>query len=320
MGKALGALHSQPLSESYREHDAWFSGQPAWILTIHRPRLWIFWDASQAKLQLVKLLQHSSEFSQLLDNLWQDWQADRLIYFDIKWDNWIVFAPGSGSVRRKTRLKLVDWELAGLGETRYRRAAEDAFAYERFWFNAEQGNWPDFREESRRSKRQRPPLTFSTFWCHGAPGIGLTRLRAYEILDDANCKAEASVALRTTATMIETALATGNGNFSLCHGLTGNAEILLYARQAAGPAAVLALAVGETGYEIARRRGGIWSCGVTAGETPGLMLGLAGIGYFYVRLHNPATPSILLLRHEDFSPSTGQSRVSPLTTMTPRSS
>jgi hypothetical protein len=43
-----------------------------------------------------------------------------------------------------------------------------------------------------------------------------------------------------------------------------------------------------------------WPCG-TSGDTPNLMLGLAGIGYFYLRLAIPAIPSILLLRREAFA-------------------
>jgi hypothetical protein len=39
-----------------------------------------------------------------------------------------------------------------------------------------------------------------------------------------------------------------------------------------------------------------WPCGVPeGGETPNLMLGIAGIGHFYLRLYDPRTPSILLL-------------------------
>jgi lantibiotic biosynthesis protein len=39
-----------------------------------------------------------------------------------------------------------------------------------------------------------------------------------------------------------------------------------------------------------------WPCGVHSGETPGLMLGLAGIGYFYLRLTNASKiPSVAIL-------------------------
>ena len=54
------------------------------------------------------------------------------------------------------------------------------------------------------------------------------------------------------------------------------------------------------GIERYAKRGHPWPCGMN-GETPNLMLGLAGIGYFYLRLAIPAIPSILLLRREAFA-------------------
>ena len=187
------------------------------------------------------------------------------------------------------------------GNVKYRAAAERAFEYERSWFNVEKGNWPDFRDGGNRNNVQ----SYATFWCHGAPGIGLARLRAFEILNDTMCREEANIALNTTCTMLETALHTGNVNFSLCHGTSGNAEVLLYGREVLEQGwtnkSTLAFEVAEAGIETAKRQGGAWPCGVDKGETQGLLPGLAGIGYFYLRLHNPAIPSILILRHEDFS-------------------
>jgi lantibiotic modifying enzyme len=84
------------------------------------------------------------------------------------------------------------------GASKYRAAAIEAFEYERSWFDARAGNWPDFRRVSAASKRNRRHLTFATHWCHGAPGIAISRLRAYELLGDQVCKAEATTALDTT--------------------------------------------------------------------------------------------------------------------------
>lgn len=190
------------------------------------------------------------------------------------------------------------------GDVKYRAGTEEAFQYERFWFNAEKGNWPDFREHGIRSRRSFRPFGFATFWCHGAPGIGIARLRAYELLNDETCKCEATVATRTTRAMLETALQVGNVNFSLCHGLAGNAEMLLEAHRVLGQECVhkshIAFDVAQAGIETSKRRAGAWACGVDQGETPSLLLGLAGIGYFYLRLHNSAIPSILAPRPEDF--------------------
>ena len=65
------------------------------------------------------------------------------------------------------------------------------------FFNSDVGNWPDFREESQRPNRKSPP-SYKTFWCHGAPGIALSRLRAYQITGNEVYKEEAEIALNTT--------------------------------------------------------------------------------------------------------------------------
>ncbi|GAC1350157.1 MAG: hypothetical protein NVSMB27_29990 [Ktedonobacteraceae bacterium] len=190
------------------------------------------------------------------------------------------------------------------GDARYCSAAELALMYERHWFNADAGNWPDFREEPMRGKRRKQPLSFATFWCHGAPGIALSRLRAYQILNDETCKAEAVTALQTTHKMMEMALHDGAVNFSLCHGLAGNADVLLEGYKVLGQewakAYLLAFEVAKFGVENYAKPGLQWPCGTHAGESPGMLLGLAGIGYFYLRLYSPTTPAILILQRESF--------------------
>jgi lantibiotic biosynthesis protein len=186
------------------------------------------------------------------------------------------------------------------GDSKYCEAAMLAFQYERHWFDPDIGNWPDFREDPFSRYRSKHPLSFATFWCHGAPGIALSRLRAYEILHDEICKAEAIIALETTQKAVETMLYAGMENFSLCHGLVGNAEVLLYGGRVLGqdsahlPKSILDVAQAGIDRYAATNRS--WPCGTHSGETPNLMLGLAGIGYFYLRLYNPAIPSILILR------------------------
>jgi hypothetical protein len=188
---------------------------------------------------------------------------------------------------------------AATGDTRYRSAAEGAFRYERHWFDAAAGNWPDFRGVPRR-RRPGEGLAYGLAWCHGAPGIALSRLRAAHLLDDPTYRAEAQAGLDTTRKSLAHALAAGSGNFSLCHGLAGNADILLYGRSedASDGAAGVTLAHQIAASGIARHGTGTipWPCGVPhGGELPGLMLGLAGIGLYYLRLCNPAIPSVLII-------------------------
>ncbi len=180
------------------------------------------------------------------------------------------------------------------GAQRFRAAAEAAYAYEQYWFDPARGNWADLREYSGRARRS---SAFTTAWCHGAPGIALSRLRAAELLIGGHYRAEAQIALETTQTGTMTALLRPRADFSLCHGLTGLAEVLLAGADSpdllAETARALALEVTRTG---AARYGGAeraWPEGVT-GATPALLVGLAGIGLFYLRRHDPTTPSPVL--------------------------
>ena len=186
----------------------------------------------------------------------------------------------------------------------FREAAEQAFRYERRWFDPAAGNWPDFRRDPSRPSSAQPRVAFSTAWCHGAPGIALSRLRAFEITGDATWKAEALTALRTTQQAVTLGVRTGRANYSLCHGLAGNAEVLAIGQEILSHEwegmATLVAEVAHVGIERYAMRGHVWPCGVDGGDTPNLMLGLAGIGSFYLRLANPETPSILLLRPSSF--------------------
>ena len=134
-------------------------------------------------------------------------------------------------------------------------------------------------------------LFFQTSWCNGAPGRGLARLRSLQYLDDSQIRGEINIALKTT-------LASGFGrNDSLCHGDLGNLELLLHASQSFADPWWKAKTsrIGTIILDRTQRHG--WCCGVPLGvETPGLMTGLSGIGYEFLRLAKPdQVPSILAL-------------------------
>ena len=152
---------------------------------------------------------------------------------------------------------------------------------------------------------------FSAFWCHGAPGITLSRLRAFELLKGEVHRSEAAIALAATRDAIAADFARGSGNFSLCHGLAGNADVLLEGTRTLGAdwedARWWAYRVATFGIETYATDSG-WPCGILGGQAPSLMLGLAGIGLFYLRMHDTAIPSVLLLRRSGELASTRPSR------------
>jgi lantibiotic modifying enzyme len=188
---------------------------------------------------------------------------------------------------------------AATGQAELARIAEQAFSYERSLFDAGMRNWPDLRTRPGAVVGSSGPRSFPVAWCHGAAGIALARLRAYDLTRLPVLKQEAEVALETTFVHTEAALRAGAGSYSLCHGLAGNAEILEKGYRILGSSGAkwrdLAMEVAWAGIERFGRPGHAWPCGTHEGETPSLMLGLAGAGMFYLRLHEPRIGSALLL-------------------------
>ncbi|HYM59886.1 MAG TPA: lanthionine synthetase LanC family protein [Thermoanaerobaculia bacterium] len=181
---------------------------------------------------------------------------------------------------------------ARTNDARFLEAAQQGFAYERKHFSAEQQNWPDFRSFASPNPQQ---PGYSLAWCHGAPGIGLSRLRAFALTKDETWKREAESAIAGTYRPLT--MPSPAENFSLCHGTGGNAELFIHAAEVLGDERYrsVAEAVGDRGIQTVQAMRNPWPCGVVSGgESPNLMLGTAGIGYFYLRLYDSATvPSML---------------------------
>lgn len=184
-------------------------------------------------------------------------------------------------------------ELAALsGAERFRKMALEAIAYERSLFSPKYLNWPDLREfETVLRNGEGDRVSFMNAWCHGAPGIGLARLQCLQHVKDGEIETEIKTALQTTLTQ-----GFGN-NHSLCHGDLGNLELLLQANQLLGDPQwkMQSDRLGAAILDSIQQRG--WRCGIPLGvESPGLMTGIAGIGYGLLRLAEPTCiPSVLSL-------------------------
>jgi type 2 lantibiotic biosynthesis protein LanM len=175
-------------------------------------------------------------------------------------------------------------ELAALtNNDSFTELAMDALAYERSLFSPEFGNWPDLHRDNSKGR-------YRITWCNGAAGIGLSRLHCLKILsDDRMILDEINIAITTV-------LSGGFGmNHSLCHGDLGNLDFLLEACETLNNSR-LRSKVNEiaSGILASIERQG-WLCGTPFGvESPGLMLGISGIGYELLRLADPKiVPSIL---------------------------
>jgi type 2 lantibiotic biosynthesis protein LanM len=152
---------------------------------------------------------------------------------------------------------------------------QEALIYEDQYFNKIKNNWPNFIKKSP---------SYQTAWCHGAPGIGLSRLTMN--LPDKMLSAEKNT------------LKNGfSGNMCVCHGSLGNLEFLHQLKNK------IPSKKRKTNYLKA------WSNTISQIEQngltlqvpstlflPGLMLGNAGIAYQLMRLVSPEkVPSILMM-------------------------
>jgi len=180
-------------------------------------------------------------------------------------------------------------------------ALQATIAYEQHWFLPEQGNWPYLFAEDATSLDDRPQ-SCGMAWCHGAPGVALSRLALWKIAGDAEFLNTATIALQTVASdLTHTASAAGT-NDSLCHGPLGNGDILLTGAHVLKESKWRDIAVRVAREAITRNSAdAAWESGlgIPNGSSDGLMLGIAGTGYFLLRLAHPSMPTTVLLPFSD---------------------
>ena len=173
-----------------------------------------------------------------------------------------------------------------LPEARFRDAALEAIAFEDLSFSEAHGNWPDLRWEAR---------SFAGGWCHGAPGMALSRIEAWEQTADPHF----ANSVESAARVIEQHM--GEGADHLCCGNFGRALLLStlgtrmgredWGRQSLEMASALSRRAAENGtYRFMRAYRGY----VTF---PGLFQGTSGVCMGLLRLGFPKTvPSVIDLQ------------------------
>lgn len=188
--------------------------------------------------------------------------------------------------------------------------AEEAFIYEDEWYSEEQLNWADWRkgiwdEKTRKEYEEayeKNDIAFFTqpkymnAWCHGAAGIGLARISAYEILKKEKYQNDAS----KVVARIEKDDPLTYRSYTLCHGGASNAEAHLLMYEITKDNQYL-LYPGAVAQEISKKlkKNEIFRSGIAQAqeEDPSLFMGISGVGYFLLRVMNPFhIPSILCPR------------------------
>jgi type 2 lantibiotic biosynthesis protein LanM len=185
------------------------------------------------------------------------------------------------------------FELFGAtSDQRFRQAAIEAIRHDRSLFSPLAGNWLDLREDISDGREQGDDdHRCLAFWCHGSTGIGLTRMRCRRYWDDGAMHSEIDAAIDAT-------IRHGFGSsHCLCHGDFGNLELLSMACRESPNSRLRADLARLSGESLASiEEHGCISGHILGLESPGLMMGSAGVGYGLLRLAVPErVPSVLLL-------------------------
>ncbi|MBK1813749.1 type 2 lantipeptide synthetase LanM family protein [Clostridium sp. YIM B02505] len=151
----------------------------------------------------------------------------------------------------------------------------------------EKGNWMDLRHENKESD--------PVYWCHGASGIALSRSISKRFLKDVDINmVDKDIERGVKKTLVEGF--NDDINHSLCHGSLGNIDCLLSIAKTSNDHMLM-----KEVYEITNKicnnmvATGIECANPLKVETVNFMLGISGIGYELIRLHNSSLPSVLAL-------------------------
>jgi type 2 lantibiotic biosynthesis protein LanM len=189
---------------------------------------------------------------------------------------WCGFSHGAAGIATAlTRL------AEATGREDFLTAAVAAATFERGHFDANVGNWRDLRGLADR---------YMIAWCHGAPGIVLSRLDLWRASPSPAIEADLRAALRTTRDTPRL------NRDTLCCGNLGRADILLHAAAVLDDEDLRAAAHALTDDVIRHAdRRGYFRCALE-GHTgsPAFFTGWSGIGYGLLRSVAPSRlPSVL---------------------------
>ncbi len=188
------------------------------------------------------------------------------------------FAHGTAGVYcALTRLAAAVTAQGGFGSLAHDclRAAAAALVHERAHFDKTEQNWPDLRCGTESAR-------FMRTWCHGAPGVLLSRVAAHAKAPGAAATplAMPPAVVDEIEAAVRTTLSTEAAEHSLCHGEVGN---LLIVAQAA---AVLQRRTWQEQLQARLHRlllslnAAPPRCGFAFPDAaPSLMTGMSGVGY-----------------------------------------
>lgn len=177
------------------------------------------------------------------------------------------------------------WALIKLGivtnKQEYIRLGMKLIEKENMYYTPSENNWLDLREENQ----------YLSYWCYGAAGISLSRVKIQELLNH-----DTNIITDDLLNGIENIQTHKCKSSAICHGNFGNIDILLEIGKIKKMDNLITFAKNFANTELAN----IQNNGMVLGDDSYLidysfMQGVSGIGYSLIRLANNNYPSILSL-------------------------
>ena len=170
-------------------------------------------------------------------------------------------------------------------EEKYYDEAIRIISMENKYYDSSKNNWKDLRNDVEDSD--------PVYWCHGAGGICLARMKACKHLKGNASKADMEKCIKKIRKDMLSLK-----DHSLCHGIFGNLDCLMLVAEYTDYADNGLNSIIENLYHLAiedvKQNGVI--CGIAnAYDMFSFMLGIPGIAYTILRKNNRKIPSILLL-------------------------
>jgi thiamine kinase-like enzyme len=116
MGSILGILHSNTEEESRKTLDQFTSSRDWKAPFFHLNALK---HLSGASISVMKILQEYPEFSKVFKDIDKNWREEAIIHNDIRFDNFLFYKEKNSNSNSKLKVKLIDLELACLGDPRW---------------------------------------------------------------------------------------------------------------------------------------------------------------------------------------------------------
>jgi lantibiotic modifying enzyme len=181
------------------------------------------------------------------------------------------------------------------GDEKYLDAGKEAVAYENSVFDAEAGNWPDFRNDP--SEKDRTGNRFMGGYCAGAPGIGLARLDSLTRMRDDAYEAELTRDIQRAEHFIRSIKNEGRNH--LCCGSAGRIDFLIEEGYRLEDDGARDFAHRKLSALISgKQKRGHYNFHTVNGKyyyNPTLFQGTAGIGYEILRFLDPQTIRSILI-------------------------